>query len=155
MRKSKFTDGAWFCKKCWDKEAPADRVCASASCETGVDAVLSWCKSKRIEGAPWLCNVCYKREVRASRFFPPFHANANARRSPPRFVSDSPRAVHVSRSTQRTEILTAAGTTCVVCKLSKASGWSNSPNVPGGKVCMKCVMRESRQNNPTSKKQKK
>jgi hypothetical protein len=27
--------------------------------------------------------------------------------------------------------------------------------VPGGKVCMKCAMRESRKNNPTSKKQNK
>ena len=152
MRKSRFTDGAWLCLKCWAKEAPADRVCAS--CETGVDTVSAWCKSKRIEGAPWLCKPCYNREVRTFRFFPPFHANANARRSPLRFVSDSPRAVRVSRSSQYTEIITAAGTTCVVCKLSKASGWCNSPDVPGGKVCMKCAMRESRKNNPTSKKQK-
>ena len=68
MLKSRFTAGAYLCAKCWAKEAPADRVCAS--CETGVDAVLSWCKSKRIEGAPWLCNVCYKHEVRTPRFFP-------------------------------------------------------------------------------------
>jgi len=68
MYKSRFTDGAWLCKKCWGKEAPADRVCAS--CNKGVDTVLSWCKSKRIEGAPWLCNPCYFNEVRASRFFP-------------------------------------------------------------------------------------
>jgi hypothetical protein len=95
MRKSRFTDGAWFCKKCWDKEAPADRACAS--CEKGVDAVLSWHKSKRIEGAPWLCMSCYLHEVRASRFFPPFHANANARRSPPRFSFGSQRAVRVFR----------------------------------------------------------
>jgi hypothetical protein len=107
MLKSRFTDGAYLCAKCWAKEAPADRVCAS--CEAGVDTVLSWCKSKRIEGAPWLCNGCSCREVRASRFLPPFHANANARRSPPRFVSCSPRAVCVSRSSQRNEILTAAG----------------------------------------------
>jgi Zn ribbon nucleic-acid-binding protein len=149
MCKSRFTDGAWLCKKCWGKEAPADRVCAL--CPAGVDAVLSWRKSKRIEGAPWLCMACYIREVRASRFFPPFHANANARRSPPRFVSDSPRAVRVSRSSQHTEIITAAGTTCVVCKSSKTSTWCNSPNVPGGKVCIKCY----HQDNRTSKKQKK
>ena len=149
MRKSKFTDGAWFCLKCWNKEAPADRVCAS--CETGVDAVSSWRKSKRIEGAPWLCKACYNHEVRASRFFPPFHANANARRSPPRFVSDSPRAVRVSRSSQRNEIITAAGTTCVVCGSSKASSWHNSPDVPGGKVCMKCWDQDYR----TRKKKKK
>ena len=68
MLKSKFTAGAWICKKCWDKEAPADRVCAS--CPAGVDTVSSWRKSKRIEGAPWLCISCYHREVRASRFFP-------------------------------------------------------------------------------------
>jgi hypothetical protein len=136
MRKSRFMDGAWFCMKCWRKEAPADRVCAS--CEAGVDTVLSWCKSKRIEGAPWLCKACYNHEVRASRFFPPFHANANARRSPPRFVSDSPRAVRVSRSSQRNEIITAAGTTCVVCGSSETSAWGNSPNVPGGKMCKKC-----------------
>jgi len=153
MRKSRFTDGAWLCLKCWKKEAPADRVCAS--CEAGVDTVLCWCKSKRMEGAPWLCKGCSCREVRTSRFFPPFHANANARRSPPRFVSDSPRAVRVSRSSQRNEILTAAGTTCVVCKSREASAWCNSPNVPGGKVCAKCAMRELRQNNPTGKKQKK
>ena len=68
MRKSRFKDGAWLCKKCWNKEAPADRVCAS--CPAGVDAVLSWHKSKRIEGAPWLCKPCYEREVRTPRFFP-------------------------------------------------------------------------------------
>jgi hypothetical protein len=68
MRKSRSTDGAWLCKKCWKKEAPADRVCAS--CEAGVDAVKAWHKSKRIEGTPWLCKPCYNREVRASRFFP-------------------------------------------------------------------------------------
>jgi hypothetical protein len=54
--------------KCWKKEAPADRVCAS--CPAGVDAVSAWCKSKRIEGAPWLCMGCYKREVRTPRSFP-------------------------------------------------------------------------------------
>ena len=149
MLKSKFTDGAWLCKKCWKKEAPADRVCAS--CEAGVDTVLSWCKSKRIEGAPWLCNACYLREVRASRFFPPFHANANARRSPPRFSFGSQRAVRVSRSSQRNEILTAAGTTCSKCGSSKTSAWYNSPDVPGVKVCVKCY----HQDNRTSKKQKK
>jgi hypothetical protein len=136
MLKSRFTAGAYLCAKCWGKEAPADRVCAS--CPAGVDTVSAWRKSKRIEGAPWLCKACYKREVRASRFFPPFHANANARRSPPRFVSDSPRAVRVSRSSQHTEILTAAGTTCVECQSSKASGWCNSPDWPGEKMCMKC-----------------
>ena len=152
MRKSKFTAGAWLCLKCWRKEAPADRVCAS--CPAGVDTVLSWRKSKRIEGAPWLCNPCYLREVRASRFFPPFHANANARRSPPRFVSDSQRAVRVSRSSQRTEIITAAGTTCIKCGSNKTSAWRNSPDVPGGKMCKKCWD----QDNPAprrSKKQKK
>lgn len=153
MLKSKFTDGAWLCLKCWKKEAPADRVCAS--CPAGVDTVSAWYKSKRIEGAPWLCKPCYNREVRASRFFPPFHANANARRSPPRFVSDSPRAVRVSRSSQRNEILTAAGTTCSKCGSSKTSAWCNSPNVPGGKVCMKCYNDNLRQDNRTSKKQKK
>ena len=153
MLKSRFTDGAWLCKKCWDKEAPADRVCAS--CEAGVDAVLAWRKSKRIEGASWLCKPCYDREVRTFRFFPPFHANANARRSPPRFGFGSPRDVRISRSSQHTEIITAAGTTCVVCGSSKASAWRNSPDVPGGKVCAKCSMRELRQNNPASKKQKK
>ena len=95
MLKSRFTDGAWLCKKCWSKEAPADRVCAL--CKKGVGAVLSWYKSKRIEGAPWLCKPCYNREVRTFRFFPPFHANANARRSPPRFSFGSQRAVRVFR----------------------------------------------------------
>ena len=142
MLKSRFTAGAYLCAKCWGKEAPADRVCAS--CEAGVDTVSAWRKSKRIEGAPWLCKACYKREVRASRFFPPFHANANARRSPPRFVSDSPRAVRVSRSSQRTEITTAAGTTCVVSRSCKASSWKNSTDVPGGKVCMKCWLQDFR-----------
>jgi Zn ribbon nucleic-acid-binding protein len=149
MRKSRFTDGAWLCLKCWKKDAPADRVCAS--CNKGVGAVLSWQKSKRIEGAPWLCNGCYLREVRTFRFFPPFHANANARRSPPRFSFGSQRAVRVSRSSQRNEILTAAGTTCSKCGSSKTTTWCNSPNVPGGKVCMKCY----HQDNRTSKKQKK
>ena len=68
MRASRFTDGAWLCMKCWLKEAPADRVCAS--CEKGVDTVKSWQPSKRIEGAPWLCGPCYKREVRTSLSFP-------------------------------------------------------------------------------------
>ena len=68
MRASRFTDGAWLCMKCWLKEAPADRVCAS--CEKGVDTVKSWQPSKRIEGAPWLCNACFKREVRTSLSFP-------------------------------------------------------------------------------------
>jgi len=79
--------------------------------------VLSWCKSKRIEGAPWLCNPCYLNE--------------------------------------RTEIITAAGTTCSKCGSSKTSAWCNSPNVPGGKVCMKCYNDNLRQDNRTSKKQKK
>ena len=149
MHKSRFTAGAWICMKCYLKEAPADRVCAS--CKAGVDTVKAWCKSKRIEGAPLLCIACYNREVRRSRFFPPFHANANARRSPLRLVSDSPRAVRVSRP-QRTEILNAAGTTCVVCGSCKTCSWRNSPNVPGGKVCMKCCYH---QDNRTSKKQKK
>jgi hypothetical protein len=35
-----------------------------------VDAVSSWRKSKRIEGAPWLCKACSNREVRTPRFFP-------------------------------------------------------------------------------------
>lgn len=68
MLKSRFTDGAWLCKKCWDKEAPADRVCAS--CDKGVDTVKSWHKSKLIEGAPWLCDPCFKHEVRTSLSFP-------------------------------------------------------------------------------------
>ena len=71
MLKSRVTVGAWLCKKCWDKEAPADRVCAS--CDAGVDAVSGtsqWHKSKRIEGEPWLCNACYWREVRTSLSFP-------------------------------------------------------------------------------------
>ena len=68
MRASRFTDGAWLCAKCYGKEAPADRVCAS--CPAGVDTVLAWCKSKRIEGAPWLCKACYSIEVRTPRFFP-------------------------------------------------------------------------------------
>ena len=68
MRASRFTDGAWLCMKCWLKEAPADRVCAS--CEKGVDTVKSWQPSKRIEGAPWLCCACYMREVRTSLSFP-------------------------------------------------------------------------------------
>jgi len=153
MLKSKFTDGAWLCLKCWKKEAPADRACAS--CPAGVGAVSAWYKSKRIEGAPWLCKPCYNREVRTFRFFPPFHANANARRSPPRFGFGSPRAVRVSRSSQRNEILTAAGTTCSKCGSSKTSAWCNSPNVPGGKVCMKCYNDNLRQDNHTSKKKKK
>ena len=148
MHKSRFTAGAWICMKCYLKEAPADRACAS--CPAGVGAVSAWYKSKRIEGAPWLCKPCYNREVRTFRFFPPFHANANARRSPLRLVSDSPRAVRVSRP-QRTEILNAAGTTCVVCGSCKTCSWRNSPNVPGGKVCMKCWDQDNR----TSKKQKK
>ena len=68
MRASRFTDGAWLCWKCWAKEAPADRVCAS--CEKGVDTVKSWQPSKRIEGAPWLCKSCSDREVRTSLSFP-------------------------------------------------------------------------------------
>ena len=68
MLKSRFTDGAWLCNKCWHKEAPADRVCAS--CEKGVDTVSSWQPSKLIEGAPWLCYACYSREVRTSLSFP-------------------------------------------------------------------------------------
>ena len=68
MRASRFTDGAWLCMKCWLKEAPADRVCAS--CEKGVDTVKSWRQSKRIEDEPWLCLPCYKREVRTSLSFP-------------------------------------------------------------------------------------
>ena len=68
MLKSRFTAGAYLCAKCWGKEAPADRVCAS--CPAGVDTVLAWCKSKRIEGAPWLCKACYSIEVRTPRFFP-------------------------------------------------------------------------------------
>ena len=68
MRASRFTDGAWLCAKCYGKEAPADRVCAS--CEKGVDTVKSWRPSKRIEGAPWLCGACFKREVRTSLPFP-------------------------------------------------------------------------------------
>ena len=68
MHKSRFTAGAWICMKCYLKEAPADRVCAS--CPAGVDTVLAWCKSKRIEGAPWLCKACYSIEVRTPRFFP-------------------------------------------------------------------------------------
>ena len=153
MRKARYTEDAWLCGKCWKKEAPADRVCAS--CNAGVDAVSSWHTSKRIEGAPWLCGACHKREVRTPRFFQPFHANANARRSPPRFVSGSPRTVRVSRSPQRTEILTAAGTTCVECRTSKTSAWGNSPDVPGGKVCAACTRGKCRQDNPSSKKRKK
>ena len=65
MRASQLTDGAWLCMKCWHKEAPADRVCAS--CEKGVDTVKSWQPSKLIEGAPWLCSVCAKREAPADR----------------------------------------------------------------------------------------
>jgi hypothetical protein len=34
--------------------------------------------------------------------------------------------------------LTDAGTTCGKCGSSKTSSWRNSPDVPGGKVCMKC-----------------
>ena len=68
MLKSRFTDGAWLCMKCWHKEAPADRVCAS--CEKGVDTVKSWQPSKRIEGAPWLCDPCFRGEVRTSLSFP-------------------------------------------------------------------------------------
>ena len=65
MRASRFTDGAWLCMKCWLKEAPADRVCAS--CEKGVDTVKSWLKSKRIEGEPWLCSKCWHKEAPADR----------------------------------------------------------------------------------------
>ena len=50
--------------------------------------------------------------------------------------------------------MTDAGTTCGKCGSSKASAWGNSPDVPGGKVCNACYLRESRQNNPTSKKKK-
>ena len=34
--------------------------------------------------------------------------------------------------------MTDAGTTCGKCGSSKASCWRNSPDVPGGKICMKC-----------------
>ena len=50
----------------------------------------------------------------------------------------SPRAVLVSRSSQQTEILTDAGTTCGKCGSCKASRWYNSLDVPGGKICKKC-----------------
>jgi hypothetical protein len=153
MLKSRFTAGAYLCAKCWRKDAPADRVCAS--CDKGVDTVKDWRKSKRIKGAPWLCIACYIHEVRTPRFFPPSHANANARRSPPRFVSDSPRAVRVSRSSQHTEILTAAGATCVVCGSSKASSWCNSPDVPGEKMCMKCWQQDNPGDPGRSHKKKK
>jgi hypothetical protein len=83
------------------------------------------------------------------------HANANARRSRPRFVSCSPRAVCVSRSSQRTEIFTAAGTTCVVCGSCETCTWNNSPDVPGGKVCMKCLDHERLQDKSTSRGSKK
>ena len=56
-----------------------------------------------------------------------------------------------SRSSQATEIQTAAGTTCGKCGSSKASSWRISPDVPGGKVCKKCW----HQDKSTSKKQKK
>ena len=65
MRASRFTDGAWLCWKCWAKEAPADRVCAS--CEKGVDTVKLWLKSKLIEGEPWLCSKCWHKEAPADR----------------------------------------------------------------------------------------
>ena len=65
MRASRFTDGAWLCMKCWLKEAPADRVCAS--CEKGVDTVKLWLKSKLIEGEPWLCSKCWHKEAPADR----------------------------------------------------------------------------------------
>ena len=47
--------------------------------------------------------------------------------------------------------MTDAGTTCGKCGSSKASAWGNSPDVPGGKVCNACYLREWR---PTSKKKK-
>ena len=59
------TDGAWLCKNCWLKEAPADRVCAS--CKKGVDAVSRWMKSKRIEDGAWLCMKCWWKEAPADR----------------------------------------------------------------------------------------
>ena len=47
--------------------------------------------------------------------------------------------------------MTDAGTTCGKCGSSKASYWQNSPEVPGGKICMKCCLKDYR----ALKKQKK
>ena len=40
--------------------------------------------------------------------------------------------------------MTDAGTTCGKCGSSKASSWRNSPDVPGGKICMKCWLEHDR-----------
>ena len=47
--------------------------------------------------------------------------------------------------------MTDAGTTCGKCGSSKASYWQNSPEVPGGKICMKCY----HEANPAIRKKKK
>ena len=47
--------------------------------------------------------------------------------------------------------MTDAGTTCGKCGSSKASCWRNSPDVPGGKICMKCC----HEANSTIRKKKK
>ena len=47
--------------------------------------------------------------------------------------------------------MTDAGTTCGKCGSSKASSWRNSPDVPGGKICMKCC----HEANSTIRKKKK
>lgn len=51
---------------------------------------------------------------------------------------DSPSDFLFPRSSQATDILTEAGTTCSKCGSSETSKWLNSPDVPEGKVCKKC-----------------
>jgi hypothetical protein len=40
------------------------------------------------------------------------------------------------------ERLSKAGTTCDTCKATKTSQWYNSPDVPGGKVCLACYKKD-------------
>ena len=40
------------------------------------------------------------------------------------------------------ERLSKAGTTCYTCKATKTSQWYNSPDVPGGKVCLACYKKD-------------
>ena len=47
--------------------------------------------------------------------------------------------------------MTDAGTTCGKCRSSKASSWRNSPDVPGGKICMKCWLKDYRALNKQKK----
>jgi len=117
--------------------------------------VGTWHKSKRIEGAPWLCNACYWREVRTSRFFPllsrereraTFSATVRlwltARRSRFPFF-----AAHRN--------LDRGGDDVRQVRVVQGQQLAQLPDVPGGKVCAACYKRDWRQDNRTSKKKKK